>query len=124
MGGTQRVIDAVTAATVPHLVHMSSVGAYSPKQDDAPIDESWPTGGVPTSMYSRHKTAAERLLDRLETDAPEVVMTQMRPGIVGQRNGPLAGAPAAIGGALAGPLHPTRTRQQPPATVTRASLRP
>lgn len=86
VGGTQRVIDAVTAAKVPHLVHMSSVGAYSPKQDDAPVDESWPTGGVPTSMYGRHKATAERLPDRLETDAPEVVVTRMRPGIVGQRN--------------------------------------
>ena len=86
VGGTQRVIGAVTAAKVPHLVHMSSLGAYSPQQDDAPVDESWPTGGVPTSMYSRHRVAAARLLDRLETDAPEVVVTRMRPGIVGQRN--------------------------------------
>ena len=37
-------------------------------------------------MYSRHRVAAARLLDRLETDAPEVVVTRMRPGIVGQRN--------------------------------------
>ena len=54
VGGTGRVIDAVAAAGVPHLVHMSSVGAYSPKRDDEPVDESWPTGGVRTSMYSRH----------------------------------------------------------------------
>ena len=66
VGGTGRVIEAVTAAEVPHLVHMSSVGAYSPKRDDEPVDESWPTDGVRTSMYSRHKSAAERLLDRLE----------------------------------------------------------
>jgi nucleoside-diphosphate-sugar epimerase len=85
VGGTGRVIDAVVAAGVPHLVHMSSVGAYSPKEDDAPVDESWPTGGVPTSMYSRHKAAAERLLDELEVDAPDVVVSRVRPGIVGQR---------------------------------------
>ena len=54
------------AAGVPHLVHMSSVGAYSPKRDDEPVDESWPTDGVPTSPYSRHKAAAERLLDEHE----------------------------------------------------------
>ncbi|HSU03106.1 MAG TPA: NAD-dependent epimerase/dehydratase family protein [Nocardioides sp.] len=84
VGGTRRVIDAVVAARVPHLVHMSSVGAYSPKEDDRPVDESWPTRGVRSSMYSRHKAAAERLLDDLEADGPDPVVTRMRPGIVGQ----------------------------------------
>lgn len=85
VGGTGRVIDAVVAEGVPHLVHMSSVGAYSPKGDDEPVDESWPTDGVRTSMYSRHKSAAERLLDVLERDEPGVTVTRLRPGIVGQR---------------------------------------
>ena len=82
--GTRRVIEAVVAEGVPHLVHMSSVGAYSPKQDDAPVDESWPTDGVPSSTYSRHKAAAERLLDRLESDGSGPTVTRLRPGIVGQ----------------------------------------
>jgi UDP-glucose 4-epimerase len=85
VGGTRRVVEAVVATGVPHLVHMSSVGAYSPKRDDAPVDETWPTEGVPTSMYSRHKVAAERLLDRLEAEAHAVLVTRMRPGIIGQR---------------------------------------
>jgi UDP-glucose 4-epimerase len=85
VGGTRRVIAAVTAAGVPHLVHMSSVGAYSPKHDDTPVDETWPTQGVPSSMYSRHKAAAERLLDVLESQGPGPVVTRVRPGIVGQR---------------------------------------
>ncbi|MCF6379508.1 NAD-dependent epimerase/dehydratase family protein [Nocardioides KLBMP 9356] len=84
VGGTGTVIDAVTAAEVPHLVHMSSVGAYSPKRDDEPVDESWPTDGIRTSMYSRHKSAAERRLDMLERDEPAVTVTRLRPGIVGQ----------------------------------------
>ncbi len=100
VGGTGRVIDAVVATGVPHLVHMSSVGAYSPKQDDAPVDETWPTEGIPTSMYSRHKAAAERLLDELEVDAPDVVVTRMRPGIIGQRGAGSAllryGLPAVV----------------------------
>ena len=86
VGGTRRVIEAVTSAGVPHVVHMSSVGAYSPKHDDSPVDETWPTEGVPSSMYSRHKAAAERLLDGLEGDSPDTVVTRIRPGIVGQRN--------------------------------------
>ncbi|HXH77472.1 NAD-dependent epimerase/dehydratase family protein [Nocardioides sp.] len=106
IGGTRRVIEAVTAAGVPHLVHMSSVGAYSPKRDDAPVDETWPTQGVPSSMYSRHKVAAERLLDRLESDGRHkgLVVTRMRPGIVGQRNAGSAllryGLPGALPAAM------------------------
>ncbi|MDX6326722.1 MAG: hypothetical protein QOK15_3076 [Nocardioidaceae bacterium] len=86
VGGTRRVIRAITAAGVPHLVHMSSVGAYSPKQDDSPVDETWPTDGVPTSPYSRHKAAAERLLDDLEATGHDLTVTRLRPGIVGQRS--------------------------------------
>jgi UDP-glucose 4-epimerase len=84
VGGTRRVIAAAVSDGVSHLVHMSSVGAYSPKRDDRPVDESWPTQGVPTSMYSRHKAAAERLLDDLESAGPGLVVTRLRPGIVGQ----------------------------------------
>jgi UDP-glucose 4-epimerase len=100
VGGTRRVLDAVTEAGVPHLVHMSSVGAYSPKQDDEPVDESWPTGGVPTSRYSRHKAAAEALLDELEAAGHDTLVTRMRPGIVGQRSAGSAllryGVPALV----------------------------
>ncbi len=85
VGGTRRVLEAVAAADVPHVVHMSSVGAYSPKRDDEPVDESWPTGGVRTSQYSRHKSAAERLLDAHEAAHPTRVVSRPRPGIVGQR---------------------------------------
>jgi UDP-glucose 4-epimerase len=85
VGGTGRVLDAVTAAGVPHLVHMSSIGAYSAKRDDRPVDESWPTRGIPTSPYSQHKAAAERLLDAHEEANVGTLVTRMRPGIVGQR---------------------------------------
>lgn len=100
VGGTRRVIAAATASGVRHLVHMSSVGAYSPKRDDEPVDESWPTGGVHTSMYSRHKSAAERLLDELERGGSDLAVTRMRPGIVGQRSAGSAllryGLPAVV----------------------------
>jgi len=85
VGGTRRVLAAVASAGVPHLVHMSSVGAYSPRRSDTPVDESWPTDGVPSSPYSRHKAAAERLLDAHQATYPERVVTRLRPGIIGQR---------------------------------------
>ena len=84
VGGTRRVLQAVAEAGVVQLVHMSSMGAYSPKVDDEPVDESWPTGGVRTSRYSVHKAAAERLLDAHEA-AHGTLVSRMRPGIVGQR---------------------------------------
>jgi nucleoside-diphosphate-sugar epimerase len=99
-GGTARVLEAVAAADVPHLVHMSSVGAYSPKRDDEPVDESWPTGGVPSSWYSRSKSAAERLLDVHEAAYPERVLTRLRPGIIGQRTAGSALLRYALPGAV------------------------
>ena len=84
VGGTQRVAQAVREAGVPHLVHMSSVGAYSAKRDDEPVDETWPTGGMATSAYSTHKAAAERLLDEFEGRPGAPVVTRMRPGLIGQ----------------------------------------
>jgi nucleoside-diphosphate-sugar epimerase len=104
VGGTRRVLEAVTASAVPHLVHMSSVGAYSPKSDDAHVDESWPTGGVRSSRYSVHKAAAERLLDQHQAAGHDTLLSRMRPGIVGQRTAGSAllryGVPAIVPSAV------------------------
>ena len=85
VGGTHRVLHAVASTQVRHLLHMSSVGAYAARRDDAPVDETWPTSGVPSSPYSRHKAAAERLLDGFEKGGTGTVISRMRPGIIGQR---------------------------------------
>lgn len=120
VGGTQRVLTAVGAASVPHLVHMSSVGAYSPRQDDRPVAEDWPTQGVPSSPYSSHKAAAERLLDRFEADHAGTVVTRIRPGIIGQRGAGSAllryGLPALAPASLVGllPLLPVDRSLQIP----------
>jgi len=84
VGGTQRVLDACAAMDVGQIVHMSSVGAYSPKRDAAPVDEEWPVNGVPSSSYSRHKAAAERLLNSFEQIAEGTAVARLRPGIIGQ----------------------------------------
>ena len=57
---------------MPALVYASSVGAYSPGPKDRAVDESWPTGGIQTSFYSRHKAEVERLLDVFETEHADV----------------------------------------------------
>jgi nucleoside-diphosphate-sugar epimerase len=84
--GSRRVFDAVAAAGVPVLVYASSVGAYSPGPKDEPgVDESWPTDGIPTSFYSRHKAETERLLDRFEQANPDVRCVRLRPGLIFKR---------------------------------------
>ena len=87
VGGTRAVLQAVRTAGVGHLVHMSSVGTYSPAESGQRVDEQYPKDGVPTSPYSQHKAAAERVLDRAERDEPDadLVIARMRPGLVLQR---------------------------------------
>jgi nucleoside-diphosphate-sugar epimerase len=62
------------------------VGAYSPKRDADPVGEDWPVEGVPSSSYSRHKAAAEKLLDSFEQSSNGTAVARLRPGIIGQRS--------------------------------------
>ncbi|NUT48163.1 MAG: NAD-dependent epimerase/dehydratase family protein [Saccharothrix sp.] len=101
VAGSDRVFTAAVKAGVPHIVHMSSVGAYSPAAKDHTVDESWPTDGVSTSYYSRHKAAAEHLLDQLERTHPQTTTTRVRPGLVLQPR-----AAAEIKRYFLGPLVP------------------
>ncbi|SEH52987.1 Nucleoside-diphosphate-sugar epimerase [Mycolicibacterium rutilum] len=87
VGGTSAVLTAAHAASVGHLVHMSSVGTYAPGRYGERVDESWPTTGVRTSPYSRDKSAAEELLDEYEQrhGSDGVTIARMRPGFIVQR---------------------------------------
>ena len=76
--GSMRAARAVAEAGVPTLLYASSVGAYSPGPKDRGVDESWPTGGTPTSYYARQKAEVERRLDRFETEYPGVRVVRMR----------------------------------------------
>ena len=80
--GSRRVFDAVATAGVPALVHASSVGAYSPGPKSPRATEDHPTGGISSSHYSRHKSEAERMLDRFEVEHPERRVVRVRPGVV------------------------------------------
>ena len=84
--GSERVFRAVAEAGVGTLVYASSIGAYSagPK-DRSGVDESWPTEGIETSFYSRHKAATERQLDRLEEDFPALRVVRLRKALVFKR---------------------------------------
>jgi UDP-glucose 4-epimerase len=83
--GTRAVVDAAEAEAVPHLVHMSSVGAYSPGRER--VTEQWPTEGISSLAYSREKVAAERILDEREQHgSSRTAIARMRPGLIVQRD--------------------------------------
>jgi len=100
--GSTRVARAVKEAGVPSLVYASSVGAYSAGPKDRRVDEGWPTGGVPSSYYGRHKAEVERRLDRFESEAPDVRLVRMRPGLVFKKE-----AAEGIRRLFAGPFFPS-----------------
>jgi nucleoside-diphosphate-sugar epimerase len=101
--GSRRLFAAAVEAKVPVLIYASSVGAYSPGPKDRFVDESWPTEGVPTSFYARHKATVERDLDRLEREQPTLRVVRMRPGLIFK-----ADAATEIRRLFAGPLLPRR----------------
>ena len=99
--GSRRVFEAAASAGVRALVHASSVGVYSEGPKDRPVDESWRRDGVPSSFYSRHKAAAERVLDAVEAANPELRVVRLRPGLIFKRE-----AGPEIRRLFAGPLLP------------------
>jgi UDP-glucose 4-epimerase len=101
VAGSENVFRAAAQENVPAIVYASSVGAYSPGPKDRLVDESWPTEGIRTSFYSRHKAAVERQLDRLERERPEMRVVRMRPGLIFKRE-----AASEIRRLFVGPLLP------------------
>ena len=82
--GSRRVFEGAAAAGAA-VVYASSVGAYSPGPKDRTVDESWPTGGIRTSFYSRDKADVERILDEVEERHPDLRSVRLRPSLVFQR---------------------------------------
>jgi nucleoside-diphosphate-sugar epimerase len=101
--GSARVFEAAAEAGVPALVYASSVGAYSEGPKDRAVDESWPTGGTPSSFYARHKAEVETLLDAFAASHGEMRVVRLRPGLIFKRE-----AASEIRRYFAGPLLPSR----------------
>lgn len=83
--GSQRVFEAVAATRVPALIYGSSIGAYSAGPKDQRVAESWPTNGIPSSLYSTQKARVERLLDATEACHPELRVVRIRPSLIFKR---------------------------------------
>jgi UDP-glucose 4-epimerase len=101
--GSRRVFGAAVDAGVSSLVYASSVGAYSPGPKDQPVDESWPTDGIDSSFYARHKAEVERLLDEVGQAHPQLRVVRLRPALIFKRE-----AATGIRRLFFGPLAPTR----------------
>ncbi len=99
--GTQRLLRATAGAGVPALVYASSIGTYSPGPKDERVKESWPTQGIGSSYYARHKSEVERMLDRFEADHPAIRVVRLRPGLIFKRE-----AASEIRRYFAGPFLP------------------
>ena len=100
--GSRRVFEAAARVGVSTLVHASSIGAYSKGPKDSTVSEEWPTQGIPTSFYSRHKVEAERILDRVEHEHPSMRVVRLRPGLIFKRE-----AASGIRRLFVGPLLPS-----------------
>src|SRR5919106_1491356 len=98
--GSARVFRAAAAAQVGTLVYASSVGAYAPGPKDHRVDESWPTTGIPSSFYARHKAEVERLLDAFEREQERIRVVRLRPGLIFKRD-----AASGIRRLFAGPFN-------------------
>jgi nucleoside-diphosphate-sugar epimerase len=85
VGGLEAVLMAGRSAGVPHLIHMSSVGAYSAAPRGEVVQEDWPTDGVQSLPYSLQKAAAERVLDRDAEVPGGPAICRLRPGLIMQR---------------------------------------
>jgi UDP-glucose 4-epimerase len=99
--GSRRVVQAVIEAGVRALVYASSVGAYAPGPKSMRVDEDWPTTGISSSFYSRHKAAVERDLRWRAALHPGLRIVVLRPGLIFQR-----GAASEIQRLFLGPLFP------------------
>src|SRR5205807_1887859 len=92
--------EAAARAGVATLVYASSIGAYAPGPDRR-VDESWPTTGLGSSFYSRHKAAVERILDGFQRRHPDVRVVRLRPALIFKRE-----AASEIRRLFLGPLLP------------------
>jgi UDP-glucose 4-epimerase len=97
--GTRRVLAAAGAAGVPHVVHMSSLGAYAAGPAHQPVGEDWPTTGIPSSTYSTQKAHCEQEVRRFSTRHPGTTVAVTRPTLVLQPD-----AASEIGRYFLGPV--------------------
>jgi nucleoside-diphosphate-sugar epimerase len=104
-------------AGVRHVVHMSSLAAYAPAPVGRAVAEDWPVTGIPSSQYSRDKSAAEHVVREVVGRHGEITLTVVRPTLVLQPE-----AASEIGRYFLGPLGFGAARLIPRALARRLPL--
>ena len=95
-------------------------GGLLPRTTPGPSDGGYPTRRRATSPYSRHKAAAERLLDEVEGNHPPLLtVARLRPGIIGQRAAGSALLRYAVPGLLPDRAAPAHSPASPGSAVSR-----
>jgi nucleoside-diphosphate-sugar epimerase len=80
IGGTERILDALTHGPCAHLVALSSAAAYGAwPTNPVPLTENAPLRPVPEFTYAMHKAAVEQLVGAWRDDMPERSATVLRP---------------------------------------------
>jgi UDP-glucose 4-epimerase len=102
--GSRRTFEAAARCGAKALLYASSVGTYAavgPGEAEQRMGEDWPATGIPTSLYSSQKAEVETLLDRFESDNPQMAVTRIRPALIFKRE-----ASSEIRRLFAGPFFP------------------
>ncbi len=111
--GSENVVRAALAEGVPHVVHLSSVGAYATHPvDDARVDESWPRTGSPPRSTPGEKAAVESHWTWWNATNPNSSSRGSVPALVFQRD-----AGSEIARYFLGPFVPTRLLRRVPLPV-------
>lgn len=81
--GSQNVLKAQEACSIPQLVVASSVAAYGTlKAGTGIIDENTPLVEEPKCYYAHTKYLVEKELDRFEERNPGVIVSRLRPSVL------------------------------------------
>jgi nucleoside-diphosphate-sugar epimerase len=102
VGGSARVLEAAAVAGVRVLAYAGSLGCYAPGAPArGPVDETWPTTGIPSLPYGHEKAMLEQLCERLAAHDERMRVVRLRAGFVMQRENA-----ARIRRVMLGPLVP------------------
>ena len=78
----ENVCASVASAGVRLLVYGSSAGAYSPAPAGRPVEESWPTLGLASSLSSLQIAEGEHLVDQFENTHQALRVVRIRPSLI------------------------------------------
>lgn len=83
VNGSKNVFESAIRAGVGHIVYTSSIAAYGVVHGHpVPITETTPRVRQPEFPYSAAKYDVEEVLDGLEEEHPDLVVTRFRPSIL------------------------------------------